>query len=76
MTATITKTRAFKNDAMKSFFAKKRDEQVEYVDAWIITGETEQRPYEIETRVYENALKFAAAIDAEDHDTIERMLAN
>ena len=76
MATTITKTRAFKNDAMKSFFAKKRGEDVEYVDVWIVAGLTTQRPYEIETRDHDAAMRYAAAIDADDHELVERLLSN
>ena len=61
---------------MSGFFASKRGENVEKVTAWIVTGSTTQRPYEIETRDYEAAMRYAAAIDADDHELVERLLSN
>ena len=74
MTATITKTR-ISDKPMASFFAKRRGEHIEMVDAWIVNGSTAQRPYEIETRDEDRAHAYAAAIDAGDDDLIERMLS-
>jgi hypothetical protein len=73
--STITKTR-IADKPMAAFFAKKRGEKFEMVDAWIVEGRTTamQRPYEIETRDYDRALEYARLIDADDEAAIEKLL--
>ena len=71
--AKITKVRVAEN-MMAGFFAKRRGESVEMVDAWNVEGETDQRPYDIQTRDEDSAVKYAAAMDAGDDDLIERLM--
>jgi hypothetical protein len=73
MAATITKV-SIVDKPMETFFARRRGESVQRVDAWNVEGRTEQRRHDIQTRDYARAVAYAQAINADDEALIEKML--